>query len=78
MTVPVCVPPAVPVEGHVAGREAGDGLAEHDREVDRAGAVGSGWAAAWLMVTVGGVLSTTIAPARVNSALCPAKQASTL
>ena len=40
--------------------------------------VGSGWAAAWLMVTVGGVLSTTIAPVRVNSALCPAKHGSTL
>ena len=53
MTVPVSCRADVAGEGHVAGREAGDRLAEDDREVDRAVLVGSAWAAAWLMVTVG-------------------------
>ena len=58
VTVPVESAGAVPAEGHIAGGEAGDRLAEDDGEVDGARVGGIGLAAtAWLMVTVGATLS---------------------
>ena len=45
-------------QAHVGGGEIGNYLAEDHREIDRTNLlVGSAWPAAWLIVTLGGVLS---------------------
>ncbi len=75
VTVATFGPPAVPVI--VTSPVANVVVASLNTTVKLIGLmpVGSSWGeTAWLMVTVGGVLSTTRAPARVNRTLGPAPQ----
>ena len=78
VTVPTLVPPAVPVS--VTSPVAKPVTASLNTTVKLIGEalVGSAWPAAWLIVTVGAVLSTTTAPARVNRRALPRTQASLL